>query len=134
MIYKPSFANGRDYRLLHDGFFSFAVVRQFFKYWLYGSFPICYYCKKLRTRARATIPSIISTSATLITVDMMLTVLRLSSLFTQITESRRPTSARTMLQIAQTMRTPSCRVIFKNTGTRAASNSRLIISAARLSF
>ena len=79
-----------------------------------------YYCKKLRTRARATIPSIISTSATLITVDMMLTALRLSSLFTQITESKRPASARTMLQIAQTVRAPSGRVIFRNTGTRVA--------------
>ena len=59
-----------------------------------------YYRKKFSTRARATIPSIISTSATLITVDMILTMLRLSSLLTQITENRRPASARAMLQTA----------------------------------
>lgn len=95
---------------------------------------LSYYRKWLRTRARAAVPSIISTGATLITVDMILTALQLSSLFTQITESGRPASARTMLQISPIMRTPSGKVIFRNTGTRAASGSRLIICAARLSF
>ena len=72
--------------------------------------------------------------AALMIVDRMLTALRLSSLFTQIMESGRPASARTMLQTAQTVRTPSGRVMFRNTWTRIASGSRLTVSAARLSF
>ena len=77
------------------------------------------YRRKLRIRPKAAIPSIISTSAALMIVDRILTMLRLSSLLTQAAESRRPASARMMLQIAQTLRMLSGRVSFSKTGTRA---------------
>lgn len=89
-----------------------------------------YYCKKFITSARAIIPGTISISNTLMIVETILTTLRLSSLFTQMIEGSRPTSADMILTIAHTERTPSGRVTLRNTGTSVTSGSRLTTSTA----
>lgn len=39
-LLKPPFSFGRDYCLLNDGFFSFAIVRQIIILYLFPQFPI----------------------------------------------------------------------------------------------
>lgn len=71
------------------------------------------YRAKLSNRARTTIPAIIRIHRTLITKEMIFTLLRLSLFHTQITDRNSPARTETIWKPVNTVRTPSDRVILK---------------------
>ena len=75
--------------------------------------------------ASATIPTISSSQKTLIAVDTILIMLRLSLLRTHTTERIRPSRTKTILAPAQAVRTPSDSERCRSDGARAASGRML---------